>query len=230
MVEDADSTEAWVGRLRTEQERALAELFSKHRDRLWQIASFRIDRRLAGRLDVDDILQEAYLSAAQRIDHYLANPKVSPFVWLRMIVGQTMVDLHRRHLGAGKRDVKREVSLRAGFSPESTSMSLAAHMLECLTTPSQLVAREELERRLEATIAAMDHTDREVLALRHFEELSNSEVAEVLNISQAAASVRYVRALAKLKKILSGLPEWNEQEEAEGSEGDSSGSTRLGSR
>ena len=193
-------------------EQALAELFSQHRDRLWRIVHFRLDRRLHGRVDADDVLQEAYLSAAQRIRHLAADSSTSQFVWLRLIVGQTLVDVHRRHLGVQMRDAGREVSLHGAGHPQATSMSLAACLLGQVTSPSQAAVRAEMSAQLEAALESMDPIDREVLALRHFEELTNSEVAEVLTIQQKAASIRYVRAIKRLKAVLSQLPGFAEED------------------
>lgn len=193
-------------RLRSGDERVLAKLFSVHRDRLWRMVSFRLDTRLAGRVDADDILQEAYLAAAQRLNHYLAEPDKSFFIWLRLIVNQTLIDVHRRHLGVKARDIQREIAWQPAAGPQSTSVALAAQLLGSLTSPSQAAVRAETALQLEQAIGAMDRIDQEVLALRHFEELSNSEVAEVLGIQQKAASIRYVRALARLKDILEKIP------------------------
>jgi RNA polymerase sigma-70 factor (ECF subfamily) len=185
---------------------ALADLFSRHRERLWRMVNFRLDRRLAGRVDPEDILQEAYLDAAQRILHYRDDSPASSFLWLRMIVTQTMIDLHRRHLGTQRRDARREISSDRCSFAQSTSTSLASQFLGHLTSPSQAAMRAELSGQLEQAIAQMDPIDQEVLALRHFEELTNGEVAEVLGIQVKAASIRYVRALKRLQEVLSQLP------------------------
>jgi RNA polymerase sigma-70 factor (ECF subfamily) len=206
MTDIVESSEELLARLRDGDETALAELFSQHHGRLWRMVNFRLDQRLCGRVDADDVLQEAYLNAAQRIEHYLNNKTMSFFVWLRQIVLQTMIDLHRQHLGAQMRDAAREVSLHRGGYPQATSISLAAHLLGSLTSPSQAAMRHEVSRQLEEALESMSTIDREVLALRHFEELTNSEVAEVLGIQQKAASIRYVRAIARLKEILVQIP------------------------
>ena len=206
MTDIVESSNELLGRLREGDETALADLFSQHRERLWRMVNFRLDRRLCGRVDADDVLQEAYLNAAQRISHYLNNTSMSFFVWLRQIVLQTMIDLHRQHLGAQMRDAAREVSLHRGGYPQATSVSLAAHLLGNLTSPSQAAMREEVSRQLESALESMSTIDREVLALRHFEQLTNGEVAEVLDIQQKAASIRYVRAIARLKDILVQIP------------------------
>ena len=193
-------------RLKRGDEDALARLFSQHRDRLWRMVSFRLDRRLLGRVDPDDVLQETYLAAAQRLRHYGPDSSPSPFVWLRMIAMQTLTDVYRHHLGVQMRDADREVALHGRANPPTTSASLAALLVGRFTSPSQAAARAETLDQVERAIGAMEPLDQEVLALRHFEELTNSEVAEVLGIQQKAASIRYVRAIRRLKAVLSGLP------------------------
>lgn len=203
-----EQEEALVGRLKAGDEQALAELFSRHRERLWQMVHFRLDRRLAGRVDEDDILQEAYLDGARRVEHFEDRGPSSVFLWLRMIVAQTMVDVHRRHLGAKMRDAGREMSIYRSNYPQATSVSIASGLLGRLTSPSGAAIRREVAEQLEAALADMDPIDQEVLALRHFEELTNSEVAEALGIQQKAASIRYVRALKRLKQIMEQLPDF----------------------
>ena len=196
-------------RLKQGDEQALAEFFSVHRDRLWRMIHFRLDRRLHGRVDADDVLQEAYLDAHLRLPHYAEESDMSVFVWLRCIVGQTLIDIHRKHLGAQMRNADREVSIHAKALSDSTSVSLAAQLLGQITSPSHAAMRVELGSQLEEALDQMNPIDREVLALRHFEELTNSEVAEVLGIQQKAASIRYVRAIRRLKEILTQIPGMN---------------------
>jgi len=193
-------------RLRRGDEEALAELSSQHRERLWRMVNFRMDHRLSGRIDPDDVLQEGYLAAAQRLAHYAEEPSMSPFVWLRLIVNQTLIDLHRHHLGAQMRDAHREVPIRGRVNSWTTATTIAIHLAEQRTSPSQAAVRAELFAKVEDAVAGMDPIDQEVLALRHFEELTNSEVAEVLGIEQKAASIRYIRAIRRLKKVLSEVP------------------------
>ena len=199
-------------RLRAGDKEALAELFAAHRERLWRMVDFRLDQRLQSRIDPDDVLQESYLAAAQRIDHYRAHPSMSPFVWLRLIVCQTLIDAHRRHLGVQLRDAGREVAIHGCHWTQTTSACLAIQLVGHLTSPSQAAARAEMLDLVEQAIGQMDATDQEVLALRHFEELTNVEVAEVLGIQKQAASMRYVRAVQRLKAILSQVPGFLEDE------------------
>jgi RNA polymerase sigma-70 factor (ECF subfamily) len=202
-VEEPD---ALASRLKRGDREALAELFSQHRERLWRMVHFRMDRRLLGRVDPEDVLQEGYLAAAARLEHYGDDSSVSPFVWVRTVLMQTLTDVHRHHLGAQMRDADREVILRGCGYPQTTTASLVALLAGNVTSPSQAAVRAETLDQVEQAVAAMDPLDREVLALRHFEELGNSEIAEVLGIQQKAASIRYVRALKRLKVILSQTP------------------------
>ena len=200
-------TEELERRLRGGDTQALAELFTRERERLWRVIHFRLAEPLRGRLEADDVLQEAFLAASQRLKHYADSPASSAFIWLRMIVNQTLIDLHREHLGAQKRDAAREVSLDGAPYAQATSASVAIQLIGAFTSPSGAAARADTLTLVQSCIEKMDPIDREVLALRHFEELTNSEVAEALGIEQKAASIRYVRALRRLKGILAQVPE-----------------------
>lgn len=211
MDDSTDREQALHARLVAGDEGALGELFDIHRERLWRMVQFRMDRRLAARVDADDILQESFVNAAARVQHYLEDPSRSLFVWFRLIVAQTLVDVYRRHIGAEMRDAGREVSLQAMRYPQATSVSLAAELLGSITSPSQAAHRAEVSDQLSEALKSMSDLDQEVIALRHFEDLTNSEVSEVLGIQPTAASNRYVRALTRLKEVLSQFPEFRDQ-------------------
>src|SRR5262245_5737902 len=185
---------------------ALAELFARFRDRLRKMVRLRLDRRMLGRIDPSDVLQDAYLDVARRFGEYAAAPSVPFYLWLRALTGQRLIDLHRRHLGAQMRDAGQEVSLYRGALPAASSASLAQHLLAGLTSPTQAAIRAEMQLRLQEAINALEPIDREVVVLRHFEELSNGEAAEVLGIEPAAASKRYIRAIRRLKAVLNAVP------------------------
>ena len=203
-VEGESEIAELLSRVRAGDQKALAELYDRHRDKLRRMVQLRLDHRLAGRVSASDVLQEAYIDAVKRIDHYFAKPDQSFFGWLRLVVGQRLADVHREHL-AQKRDAAQEVPINRGASG-ADSACLAACLLGDGTSPSHAAARTESFGRLEAALDQMDPLDREVLALRHFEEMSNAETAEILGIQAAAASKRYVRALARLKQILETIP------------------------
>ncbi|QDT12524.1 sigma-70 family RNA polymerase sigma factor [Planctomycetes bacterium K23_9] len=189
-------------RLRDDGEQVLADTFAANRERFWYLVTFRLDRRIAARVDADDVLQEAYVAATKRLPHYLKQPDFSLFVWLRLIVSQTLIDVHRRHLGAEMRSAGREISLGGPKFPESTSVSLAGQIALSQTSPSGAAMRDEAAASLATAIEQMSELDQETIALRHFEGLTNTEAAEVLGISVTAASNRYVRALSRLREIL----------------------------
>jgi RNA polymerase sigma-70 factor (ECF subfamily) len=206
---DAAGEEELLDRLRRGDQQALAELFAGHRARLRRMVGWRLDPRLNGRLDPSDVLQEVYLDAARRLPAYLEKPNVPPSLWLRLLTGRRLMELHRQHLGARMRSAGQEVSLHQEWAWASAP-SLAAQLVGHLTSPSQAAARAETAACLARALEEMDPIDREVLILRHFDELSNNEVAELLGLQKAAASNRYVRALRRLRDILTGMPGlWN---------------------
>lgn len=183
----------------------LAEFFASHRARLRRMIDIRLDARVAGRVDPSDILQETYLEAVRQLPAFLEARNLTPKLWLRLITRQQIIAAHRHHLGVQKRDAKLEVSLGGDApsyaNPESLSQFLAAGMI----SPSRDAAKREFRQRLRATLEKMDPMDREIIALRHFDELSNAEVAVELGISKTAASNRYIRALQRLNKLLSSV-------------------------
>jgi RNA polymerase sigma-70 factor (ECF subfamily) len=211
MTDEGDETAELQRRIERGDLSAVTDLFARHRDRLKRMVKLRLDRRLQGRIDPSDVLQEASIDVVQRAREYLASPSMPPFLWLRWITGQKLLVLHRRHLGCKVRDVGLEVSLHHGALPQATSVSLAAMLMGRLTSPTRAAQRAELRLRLQDAINAMDAIDREILTLRHFEELNNNETAQVLGISKTAASNRYIRALKRLKDALAGMQGFFEQ-------------------
>jgi RNA polymerase sigma-70 factor (ECF subfamily) len=186
------------------------ELMKRYRSRLRGTVSFRLDPRLQGRVDPSDVVQDVCLEAWQHLGSYINQRDTPFFLWLRAVAGHKLGDLHRQHLGTKMRDVRREVSLYQGSLSGATSAALAAKLLGHLTGPSEAVRRAERKVQLQAALNAMDPIDREVLALRHFEQLTVSEAAAVLGIKEKAAGMRYVRALRRLKEILLNLGGWAE--------------------
>jgi RNA polymerase sigma-70 factor (ECF subfamily) len=182
------------------------ELLERHRRRLRRMVALRLDRRLQGRLDASDVIQEAYVEATARLPEYLGQPALPFYLWLRFLTGQKLMELHRHHLGVKMRDARREIALYRGSLPEASSAALAAQLLGHDTRPSEAAIRAERKIRLQEALNSMDALDREVLALRHFEQLNNAEAARVLGLQDSAASKRYIRALKKLKEILTSLP------------------------
>src|SRR3954447_26893848 len=206
MIADTRTNEELLDAARDGDEDALAVLVDRHRGRLERMVALRMDRRLQGRVDPADVVQEAYLAVRGKFATYSADPRLPFFLWLRLEVGQKLVDVHRFHLGAQMRDAGQEVALHRGPLPQVSSLSLAEHLLGKLTSASQAAMRAELKVRVQEALNSMDPDDREVLILRHFEELSNAETAQVLGIKPSAAVNRYVRALKRLKDVFQGMP------------------------
>ncbi len=193
-------------RARAGDREALNMLLALHRERLRRMVEIRLDSRLQGRLDASDVIQEAFVDVTERLQDYIHDPKLPFFLWLRLVVGERLVRLHRHHLGAQMRDAGREVSLYPGALPAASSAALAAQLLGRHTSPTQAVVRAERILRVQEALNALDPVDREILALRHFEELTAAEAARVLAIEESAAAKRYFRALKRLKGILAILP------------------------
>ena len=184
----------------------LSQLLENNRNRLYRMVQLRMDRRLQGRVDASDIIQEAYLEATERLPEYERNPKLPPFLWLRFITAQRLLRIHRRHFGVQARDPRKEVGLFAGV-PEATSAALAAQLIGHQTSPSQAAIRAEVRMKLQAAINQLREKDREILAMRHSEQLTSREIAVILELTESAARKRYIRALRNLKSIVSGIPD-----------------------
>ena len=183
--------------LRAGDSAALGPLFEAHRQRLGRMVTFRLDPRLVGRIDPDDVLQDTFVDAEKRLQAFRDDDK--PFlVWIRLIAQQTMVDLHRKHLGTRMRAADKEIAA-------AQSGVISGLFVGATTSPSRVMMREEARAKIEAALQEMDEIDREVLLLRHFEDLSNKEVSAVLQIQENAASNRYVRALGRLRGLLGDL-------------------------
>ncbi len=206
MADSASDIDRLLQRAAAGDQQSLGDLLIRHRERLRRMVAFRMDQRLQGRLDPSDVIQEAYLAASEHLQEYLRGPPIPFFLWLRGVVGNKLLELHRHHLGTKMRDAAREVSLYRGTFPEATSAALAAQLLGHGTRASEAAIRVEVKIRLQEALNSMDPLDREVLALRHFEQLSPAETAEVLGIKKKAAGMRYLRAVKRLKEILMSLP------------------------
>jgi RNA polymerase sigma-70 factor (ECF subfamily) len=205
-----DNNSADTGRLlklaRAGNQAALNELFERHRARLRRMVDLRLDRRLQARIDASDVIQDAYVDAVGRLDEYLRDPRYPWFLWLRLIVGERLLKLHRQHLGTQMRDAGLEVSIYRGALPAASSAALAAQLLGKHTSPTQAAVRAERMMRLQEALNTLDPMDREVLSLRHFEEMTLTETALSLGIEEPAAAKRYIRALKRLKTILANMP------------------------
>jgi RNA polymerase sigma-70 factor (ECF subfamily) len=206
MENDSADSMNLIARAQAGDQEALNALCARHRDRLRRMVETRLDPRLQARLDASDVVQDAFVEVVERLQEYLRDPRLPLFLWLRLVVGERLVKLHRHHLGTQMRDPGREVALfRAALPPASTA-ALAAQLLGRHTSPSQAAVRAERILRLQEALNTLDPVDREVLSLRHFEELTAAEAAQVLGLTEAAAAKRYFRALQRLKQVLAAMP------------------------
>lgn len=197
MSDDRPETHPVLQRLQNGDPGALAALFDEYRDRLRRLIRLRMDARLSPRLDASDVLQEAYLDAVRQVKAYAHQPRVAPYVWLRGVVWERLLNLQRHHLGAQCRAAHREETL-----PDDPSARLARHLLAGGPTPSQAAALHELRQRVQHALGRLSAEDREMILLRHFEGLGNGEAAQVLGLSDSAAAMRHGRALLRLREVL----------------------------
>ncbi len=188
------------------EEQALRQLFEPHRERLRKMVRLRLDRRLRGQVSSSAVLDEVLREAGRRLPEYRSGSSLPFFLWLRLLTGQKIQELHRKLLGTQDWAEIPEVSLYRGALPEANSVSLAAQLLGHMTAAGQAAARADMQLRLQEAINGMDPLDREVLTLCHFEELTNAEAATVLGLDKTAATQHYLRALKRLKEILSSIP------------------------
>lgn len=200
-----EEADAALGRAATGDREAVGALLDAYRPRLRRMVGLRLDPRAKGRFDTSDVLQEAFIEASQRLDRYLDEPKAERmpfFLWVRFLVGQKLLQFHRTHLGAMARAADQEVQLAQPSGPEASTYSVASVWLAQSGTPSQAASADEEHARVREALDSMNEIDREVLVLRHFEQLSNVDVARVLGLSPQAASARYVRALTRIQAIV----------------------------
>jgi RNA polymerase sigma-70 factor (ECF subfamily) len=185
---------------------ATNRLLERHRASLRKLIQLRLDRNIARRVDASDIVQDVLLEANQRLREYMANPCMPFHLWLRHLAKDRIIDMHRRHRGAQRRSLDREQSLAGPQYGDQSSFDLASQLVASELTPAAASIRRELEVRFVAALDQLDEEDRDILLMRHFEQLGNSEAAAVLGLSAAAAGMRHLRALRKLRAVLGERP------------------------
>lgn len=182
---------------------AREELLVRHRDRLRQMVAFRLDRRLLARVDPSDVVQEALTDAARKLPGYLRDRPLPFYPWLRQLALERIVELHRRHIQAGKRSVMREEAQPLPLTDEST-LELAHRLLAGGPTPVGQLLRDELRGRVQAALDRLGPRDREILVLRHLDQLSVREIAAVLGLGEGAVKTRHLRALRRFRALMAG--------------------------
>lgn len=202
MWPDAEQTRELLNGARAGDAGAVNALLDRHRDALRRMVSLRMDRALQQRIDASDVVQDVLVEANRRLQEYLQNPQMPFQLWLRHIARDRLIDAHRRHRGAARRSVDREQSFVAAANADHSTMDLAAQVWDRELTPAAAATQHELARRFQAAIELLEENDREVLLLRHFEQLSNQETAQILGLSEPAAGMRYLRAIRRLRALL----------------------------
>jgi RNA polymerase sigma-70 factor (ECF subfamily) len=207
MWPNSPETDELLTRARQGEPDAVGRLLDAHREPLRRMIALRLDPALAGRVDASDIVQDVLLEVSQRLDDYLRRPAMPFHLWLRHIARDHMIDAHRRHRLAQRRSLDREQPLVPAGLADASSLELAGRLIDQELTPASAAVRDELQRRLREAVARLDEDDREVILMRHYEQLSNQEVAAALGLTEAAASMRHLRAVRRLRAALLGEEE-----------------------
>jgi RNA polymerase sigma-70 factor (ECF subfamily) len=202
MWPDSPITQDLLAKAKNGESAAVDQLLARHRDPVRRMIDMRLDRAIARRVDASDIAQEVLLEASRRLRDYLGKPDLPFHLWLRHIARDHIIDAHRRHRKAQRRSVDREQANQAG-SADQSSVELIAQLIDRELTPATAALRKELQSRFQTVLAVLDDDDREIILMRHFEQLSNQEVAAALDLTEPAASMRHLRALRKLRELLS---------------------------
>lgn len=199
---DGEQTDELLVGARKGDNEAVDRLLDRHRDSLRRMIGMRLDRKLSRRVDVSDVVQDVLVEASRRLQSYLANPAMAFHLWIRQIAKDRIIDAHRRHRVSAKRSVDREQPLAAVGPVDQSTIELAAQLCDDQLTPAAAATQRELAAHVHSAIELLDENDQEIILMRHFEQLSNQEIAAALDLTEPAASMRYLRALKKLRKSL----------------------------
>jgi RNA polymerase sigma-70 factor (ECF subfamily) len=204
MWPDAPETQELIAQAKVGDRAAVEQLLARHRKALRRMIDLRMDQMVRRRVDASDIVQDVLIEANRRLDEYLKNPVMPFHLWLRQMAQDRLIDAHRRHRGAARRSIDREQAPAA--TADQSTYDLAAALADPQLTPASEAMWHELQRRFQAAVEELDEQDREVILMRHFEYLSNSDVAAALGLSEAAAGMRYLRAMRRLRERLEPSP------------------------
>ncbi len=183
---------------------AVNQLMDRHRDALRRMVEMRLDQKIQRRVDVSDVVQDVLIEANRRLADYLDKPVMPFHLWMRQIAKDRIIDAHRRHRASAKRSVDREQPMVAPAGMDRSTMELAAQICDPELTPAAAATQQELARRVEQAITQLNDQDCEIIVMRHYEQLSNQEVAQALGLTEPAASMRYLRAVRRLRELLKG--------------------------
>lgn len=204
MWPDADKTQELLDGAQQGDADAVNRLMDRHRDSLRRLVQMRLDQKIQRRVDVSDVVQDVLIEANRRLPDYLKNPVMSFRLWIRQIARDRIIDAHRRHRASAKRSVDREQAMAAPAGVNHSTIQLVAQLLDPELTPAARATQRELARKVEDALQDLSEQDCEIIVMRHYEQLSNQEVAQALELSEPAASMRYLRAVRRLKEMLHG--------------------------
>lgn len=199
---NGDQTNALLVAAKSGDDQAVSQLLERHRVAVRRLVELRLDRKVQRRVDVSDVVQDVMFEASGRLDRYLQDPAMAFHLWIRQIAWDRIIDTYRRHRVSAKRNMDREQPMSVPVGSDQSSIQLIAQLRDPAMTPATAATQAELSRNVEAAIDRLGDQDREVILMRHFEHLSNLEIAEVLGLNPPAASMRYLRALRRLRQLL----------------------------
>lgn len=197
-----DQTETLLRAVRAGDADAINRLLEKHRGPVRRLVEMRLDRKVQRRVDVSDVVQDVMIEASGRLDRYLDDPSMAFHLWLRQIAWDRIIDTYRRHRVSAKRNMDREQPMSVPAGADHSTMELAVQLCDPGLTPAAAATQRELADKVESVIELLSDQDRDIILMRHYEHLSNLEIAEVLKLNPPAASMRYLRALRRLRELL----------------------------
>jgi RNA polymerase sigma-70 factor (ECF subfamily) len=201
MWPESEKTQQLLSDARRGDASAVNRLFDRHRNALHRLIQLRLDQRIRPRVDVSDVVQDVLVEANRRLKEYLDDPVMAFHLWIRQIAKDRIIDAHRRHRVSAKRSIDREQRL-GPTGDDQSSARLVAQLSDGQLTPATAATQQELTRLVEQAIGRLSEQDGEIVVMRHYEQLSNSEVAQVLGLTEPAASMRYLRAIRRLRALL----------------------------
>lgn len=202
MWPEKDQTIELLEQARQGDSSAVNQLMDRHRNSLRQMVRMRLDQKIQKRVDVSDVVQDVLVEANRRLTKYLADPIMPFHLWMRQIARDRIIDAHRRHRVSAKRSVDREQQMVAPRGYDQSSMQLASLLGDQRLTPAAAAIQQEMARKVEGAIARLDEKDCEIIVMRHYEHLTNQEIGKVLDLTEPAASMRYLRAIRRLRQVM----------------------------
>jgi len=202
-----DKTEELLLGARDGDDDAVNRLIERHRAAVLRMVQMRLDHKIRRRVDVSDVVQDVMIEANRRLQAYIANPAMPFHLWLRHIAKDRIIDAHRRHRGSQKRSVDREQALAVPGANDRSTMDLAVHLCDRELTPAAAATQREMAKRVADAVSELGDQDGEIIIMRHYEQLTNQEVAAALDLTEPAASMRYLRAVRRLRELLGGEEE-----------------------